>query len=90
TGLTTRHVGERFQRSKETISRYFRKMLFIFSSPPFYTRYVHMPASDKIHNKMRNNPRFWPFFKDAIGVVDASHINAAPSARSRPAFRNRK
>ncbi|KIO14450.1 hypothetical protein M404DRAFT_90975, partial [Pisolithus tinctorius Marx 270] len=39
TGLTIRHVGERFQRSNDTISRYFKKLLFIFSDPPFYSIY---------------------------------------------------
>ncbi|KAJ7081525.1 hypothetical protein C8R44DRAFT_527075, partial [Mycena epipterygia] len=39
TGLSIRHVGERFQRSNETISKYFRRVLIAVSSPPFYTRY---------------------------------------------------
>ncbi|KIK99048.1 hypothetical protein PAXRUDRAFT_78256, partial [Paxillus rubicundulus Ve08.2h10] len=39
TGLTIRHVGECFQWSNDTISRYFRKMTIIFSSAPFYTKY---------------------------------------------------
>ncbi|KAJ7050996.1 hypothetical protein C8F01DRAFT_939060, partial [Mycena amicta] len=36
TGLSVRHVGERFQRSNETISRYFHEMTNAFSSPDFY------------------------------------------------------
>ncbi|KAF9235881.1 hypothetical protein BU15DRAFT_27613, partial [Melanogaster broomeanus] len=90
TGLTIRHVGERFQRSNETISRYFRKMLRAFSSRPFYTTYVHLPDADEIHPKIHDNPRFWPFFKDAIGALDGSHIHAAPTAFERAAYRNRK
>ncbi|KIJ11458.1 hypothetical protein PAXINDRAFT_37254, partial [Paxillus involutus ATCC 200175] len=90
TGLTVRHVGERFQRSNDTISWYFRKMTIIFSSAPFYTKYVHMPADDEIHTKICTNPRFWPFFKDAIGALDGSHIHAAPSAQQRGMYRNRK
>ena len=63
TGLTVRHVGERFQRANNTIAkyviqlecselfayshlfccRYFKEMLAIFSSPPFYNKYVRMP-----------------------------------------------
>ncbi|KIK21682.1 hypothetical protein PISMIDRAFT_84612, partial [Pisolithus microcarpus 441] len=39
TGLTIRHVGEHFQHSNETISQYFQKLLFIFSSSPFYPEY---------------------------------------------------
>lgn len=65
-------------------------MTIIFSSAPFYTKYVHMPADDEIHTKIRTNPRFWPFFKDAIGALDGSHIHAAPSAQQRGMYRNRK
>ncbi|TEB26028.1 hypothetical protein FA13DRAFT_1584394, partial [Coprinellus micaceus] len=49
TGLSVRHVGERFQRSNETcpMSRYFRKILDAVSSGPFYQKYVYLPnASD--------------------------------------------
>ncbi|KAH7903665.1 hypothetical protein BJ138DRAFT_971427, partial [Hygrophoropsis aurantiaca] len=37
TGLSTRHVGERFQHSSSTIAKYFKLMLKFFSSYPFYT-----------------------------------------------------
>ncbi|KAJ8593508.1 hypothetical protein M405DRAFT_721598, partial [Rhizopogon salebrosus TDB-379] len=36
TGLSLRLVGERFQCSPDTITRYFKCMLFFFSSDPFY------------------------------------------------------
>jgi len=103
TGLSIRHTSERFQRSNETISqyvvfsstnptlsRYFHKMVSIFSSAPFYTTHVHMPTPDEVQTEIRNNPRFWPYFKNAIGALDGSHIHAAPGLMDRAAFRNRK
>ncbi|KIK80522.1 hypothetical protein PAXRUDRAFT_158461, partial [Paxillus rubicundulus Ve08.2h10] len=83
TGLIVRHVGECSQHSWIHIpfSRYFCKMTIIFSSAPFYTKYMHMPVENKIHTKIHTNPCFWPFFKDAIGALDGSHIHAAPSAQ---------
>ncbi|KIK11241.1 hypothetical protein PISMIDRAFT_50466, partial [Pisolithus microcarpus 441] len=90
TGLSIRHVGERFQRSNATISRYFHKMLNTFSSSPFYTKYIHLPDDDKVHTRIQHNPRFWPFFKGVIGALDGSHIHAAPGAFERGAHRNRK
>lgn len=63
-------------------------MLFIFSSPPFYTKYVHLPSSTP--NEIRNNPKFWPFFKDCLGAFDGSHIHSSPPASQRAASRNRK
>jgi hypothetical protein len=37
-----------------------------------------------------NNPKFWPFFQDAIGALDGTHISASPPAFICMAFRNRK
>ncbi|KAG2029552.1 hypothetical protein BDR03DRAFT_817782, partial [Suillus americanus] len=87
TGLSVRHFGERFQRSNDTISRYFRKMLKIFSSSPFYTNYVHLP-DDSIPAKIHLDPKFWPFFKDAVRAIDGSHIHAPPHAFERGPYRN--
>ncbi|KAJ6568514.1 hypothetical protein B0H19DRAFT_852484, partial [Mycena capillaripes] len=91
TPVSIRHVGERFQRLNETISKYFRHVLIAISSPPFYTRYVHLPSmNDPVPESIRSNPKFFPFFRDAIGSIDGTHINCAPSAADRQASRNRK
>ncbi|KAH7917261.1 hypothetical protein BV22DRAFT_988336, partial [Leucogyrophana mollusca] len=90
TGLPIRHVGERFQRSNDTIARYFKKMVYILSSPPFYTQYVQFPTGETVPSKIRNNPKFWPYFRDAIGAIDGSHIHISPPAYLRPNYRNRK
>ncbi|KAG2042888.1 hypothetical protein BDR03DRAFT_846706, partial [Suillus americanus] len=36
-GLSTCHLGERFQCSPNTIARYFKHLLIFFSDDPFYT-----------------------------------------------------
>jgi len=107
TGLSIRHLGERFQRSNSTISkyafhlilcvtdsslsRYFKKMLVIFSSPGIYTRYVRLPhANDPVHPSIQDNPKYYPFFKDAVGAIDGTHIACTPAAAERDAARNRK
>ena len=46
TGLTIHHTGKRFQHSNDTISKCFRKMLFIFSSGLFYTTYINLPDAN--------------------------------------------
>ncbi len=52
-------------------------MLTIFSSPPFYTRYVRLPmAQDPTPPEIRNNPKFWPFLKDVLGAINRSQILA--------------
>jgi hypothetical protein len=66
-------------------------MVDVFSSPPFYTKYVHLPgANDPISPRIRHNPKLWPYFKDALGAIDGSHIHSAPPANERAASRNRK
>jgi hypothetical protein len=66
-------------------------MLFIFSSAPFYTEYVHLPtADDSVPSHICNNPKFPLFFKDALAVIDGSHIHSAPPASERAFYRNHK
>jgi hypothetical protein len=66
-------------------------MLNIFSSSPFYTKHVHLPtARDPVPSRIRQNPKFWPFFKDVLGALDGSHIHSAPPASERASNRNRK
>lgn len=91
TGLSTRHLGERFQRSNDTISHYFRAVLYILSSSPFYGKYVCLPlATSSIPTEIQSNPKFFPFFEGAIGAVDGTHIACCPSAPEHDLSRNRK
>lgn len=91
TGLTIRHTGECFQRSNDTISKYFRKMLLVFSSPPFYTTYTLLPnANTPPSRRLRRNKKLWPFFQHALGAIDGTHIPCAPASFERGSYRNRK
>jgi hypothetical protein len=107
TGLSVHHVGERFQRSNETISkyvgissvhyfltslnRYFRHILDIVSSTLFYTKWVMLPTiDDPVPPHILENPKWFPFFENAIGAMDATHIDCCPSAADRAASHNRK
>jgi DDE superfamily endonuclease len=66
-------------------------MLFIFSSQPFYTNYVILPnGEDPVAPEIRQNSKFWPYFKDALRALDGSHIHSSPSSRERASHRNRK
>ncbi|KIO11764.1 hypothetical protein M404DRAFT_112948, partial [Pisolithus tinctorius Marx 270] len=89
TGLTIRHVGERFQQSNDTI-QCFKKLLFIFSDPPFYSIYIQFPTGEAIHPKICHNPKFWPYFQDAIGTIDDCHIPVSPPAIIHSNCHNRK
>ena len=58
---------------------------------PFYTKHVRLPGKDDpVSTQIRNNPKFWPYFKNALGALDGSHIHSAPPASERAFYRNRK
>ncbi|KAL1698112.1 hypothetical protein EV121DRAFT_174678, partial [Schizophyllum commune] len=91
TGLKIWHVGERFQHANDTISKYYRHVLFIVSSQPFYTEYVKLPTSDDpIHPYISENPKFTSYFSGALRAIDGTHINCCPSAKERHGARDRK
>jgi hypothetical protein len=64
-------------------------MVAIFSSPPFYSKYICLPDGS-IHQKIRQNAKLWPFLKDAIGALDGSHIHVSPPSFECAAYRDRK
>ncbi|KIO02897.1 hypothetical protein M404DRAFT_53564, partial [Pisolithus tinctorius Marx 270] len=98
TGLSIRHVGEHFQRSNGTFSNGLtivpvtsKKILFAFPSHDIYSKYIQLLCSDApVHPTICNNPKFFPFFADAISAIDGMHIMCAPSSEERDAMRNRK
>lgn len=91
TGLSIQHVGERFQRSNDTISKFFMKILLTFSSPSFYAKNVYIPeANSPVPKYIQKNSDFFPFFKDAIGAIDGTHISCTPSASEHVASTNRR
>jgi len=56
-------------------------VLLAISSLGFYNQYVKLPhIYDPIPALVQNNPKWYPFFKDAIGAMDGTHIVCCPSA----------
>jgi hypothetical protein len=66
-------------------------MLYIFSSKPFYSDFIHQPRStDPYSSYILSNPKFNPFFKNAIGAMDGTHFISSGIAEERAIARNRK
>lgn len=66
-------------------------MLCAFSGSAFYNRYVVLPkADDPTPLRIQEDPKLFPFFKDAIGAIDGTHLNCHPSLEEREASRDRK
>jgi hypothetical protein len=52
---------------------------------------VQLPeANSPIPPKIRDSPKFHPFFDGALGAIDGTHIRCTSSAADRDATRNRK
>uniref|UniRef100_A0A803M9X6 DUF8040 domain-containing protein n=1 Tax=Chenopodium quinoa TaxID=63459 RepID=A0A803M9X6_CHEQI len=94
-GASNRVLGERFQRSGETISRAFHDVLNSISCRkskglaydiirPYDPTFTQVPA------KITTDARYMPYFKDCIGCIDGTHIEACiPEALQMP-YRGRK
>ena len=90
TGLTIQHMGEHFQWSNKTISKYFCLMLNI-SSNLFYTTYLNLPNANTPPSQCLScNPKMWPFFQFTLGALDGSHIVCTPPLYSHAPYQNRK
>ncbi|XP_022038521.1 uncharacterized protein LOC110941203 [Helianthus annuus] len=91
-GLSNRDVGERFQRSGETISRAFHEVLEAITgrgkSFQGLARDIIKPKDPTfqfVPPQILNDKRYMPYFKDCIGCIDGTHIGACiPESQQLP------
>ena len=66
-------------------------MTIIFSSQPFYGKYVRLPTpNDPVSSRIRDNSKLWPFFKGCLGAIDGSHMPLSPLASLQSLYQNQK
>ncbi|KAJ6811091.1 uncharacterized protein M6B38_155135 [Iris pallida] len=82
-----RVCGIEFIRSGETVSRYFNKVLGAICS--IQERFVKQAGSDT-PTEILNSAEWYPYFKDCIGMIDGTHIQATLPAAIVARFRGRK
>jgi len=71
--------------------RCFNLILNSVTSPAFYNIYIKQPTlTTPLDPYIANNPKFYPFFQDALGAIDGTHICARPPASARARYRNHK
>ncbi|KAF9035998.1 hypothetical protein BDP27DRAFT_1245456 [Rhodocollybia butyracea] len=91
TGLSVHHIGEQFQHTGTTVSNHYKKILFLLSTPQFYSAWVKPPAlNSPVPKEIRDEPKWTPFFDSVIGAIDGTHINCCPSVRDLQLARNWK
>ncbi|CAN6560322.1 unnamed protein product [Malus baccata var. baccata] len=73
-GHTNRMVQERFQRSGETVSRWFGILLDVVSRMATDIICPHDRQFKRVSNKIKDDNRYWPYFKGCIGAIDGTHV----------------
>jgi hypothetical protein len=89
-GVGNRMIQERFQHSGETVSRHFHRVLVACLKLSFeYIKPQDRRFRD-VNPKVQNDRRYWPFFENAIGAIDGTHIQCVVSSSEQPKFIGRK
>ncbi|XP_028785369.1 uncharacterized protein LOC114741284 [Neltuma alba] len=89
-GIGNRMIQERFQHSGETVSRHLHKVLRACLQLSFNYIKPQDPTFREFPSKIQNDPRYWPFFKNAIGAIDGTHVRCVVSLFEQPKFIGRK
>ncbi|XP_027061002.1 uncharacterized protein [Coffea arabica] len=82
-----RVLAERFNRSTETINRNVREVLRGLCM--FASQIIRPFDYDQVHPRIGNSTKYYPWFKDAVGAIDGTHIPACPPSGHQMAYTNR-
>ncbi|KAF7820439.1 putative nuclease HARBI1 [Senna tora] len=89
-GATYKNVEERFQHSRETIHRQFHQVLLAVRKLGNDIIRPVDPIFRDATNYIRNDDRYWPYFRDCIGAIDGTHIHVHVSPDKQILFTGRK
>jgi hypothetical protein len=87
---SVRNTQERLQHSGETISRQFHTVLKVILA---LSRDIIMPTDPTFENvphQIRNDDRYYPYFKDCIGAIDGTHVKIIVPSEHQIPYTNRK
>ncbi|XP_072150119.1 protein ALP1-like [Setaria viridis] len=82
-----RVIHQSWRRSVETVSRHFKEVLYAIGE---LRHEIIKAPSTETPLKIRNSSRWYPYFKDCVGVIDGTHIYTRVPAKMQSAFRGRK
>lgn len=60
------------------------------TSTTFYNRYIKLPSHTQVPHEIQSNPKLFPFFRDCLGALDGSHVDAFVPDNMLARFRDRK
>ncbi|KAL0549689.1 hypothetical protein IC582_014176 [Cucumis melo] len=83
--FSNRMVQERFQHSGEIVSRWFNIVLDVICHMVVDIIKPTDPQFKTTSDKIKQDTRYWLYFKDCIGAIDGTHIHVvAPKGRHIP------
>ncbi|XP_072151850.1 protein ALP1-like [Setaria viridis] len=85
--LRNRVVGTNFDRSGETVSRYFNRVLRAVGE---LRGELIRPPPLETPTKIQGNHKWDPYFKDCNGAIDGTHVRASVPKDMELSFRGRK
>ncbi|CAL2257735.1 unnamed protein product [Prunus armeniaca] len=80
--------AERFQRSKDTIHRQFKRVLGALCA--LAPRIIRPQSRGETPSQILNNPKYYPYFEKCIGAIDGTHVVAWAPAQKQTSYRGRK
>ncbi|PHT89049.1 hypothetical protein T459_04162 [Capsicum annuum] len=89
-GVGNRMIQERFQHSGETVSRHFHHVLYACLK---LTMDIIKPKDSTvydIHPKLKEDKRYWPYFKNCIGAINGTHISCIVPSKDQIKYIGRK
>ncbi|XP_010507440.1 PREDICTED: uncharacterized protein LOC104784067 [Camelina sativa] len=87
---TIRDIAARYQRSLDTVKRKVDDVLSALIKFAADTLKPQEGEFTRVNPVLRNDDRYWPFFKDCVGALDGTHIPVRPPSRSAEAYKGRK
>lgn len=84
-----RQTSERFQHSTSTIHHVIREVIYALCNiqPILIEHFTDINTTPRY---IRDNPKFFPYFRNCIGAIDGTHIPICVPSEVCPKYRNRK
>ena len=84
---TKRDISSRYQRSLDTVQR---KLDDVLSALLKFVEDTLRPQESeftRVNPVLRNDDRYWPYFRDCIGALNGTHVLVLPPSQNAEAYK---
>lgn len=88
--LFIRKFAERFQRSTETIDKYYYKVIKCLLDPAIYRHYIKSltRTTPRLPSRIADNPDYMPMLKGLVGAINGTYIDIVPPESEKAFWRD--